>query len=1823
MFQNEELNEHLKTASSIHSNAAIIAEFNMNIAKNIENVGNYRFRPQSTLVEDQEYSVLSNTYVQNDAAYLGATDADVLIDGGLADDNTPLTFVSQKEKERLLYSLEDCIGRFRPRSGINKLRYFSGKYTHHDNIDMADRPRYYMADKKDPFKYWTSYRTENGIERGVSRDVDGQYYIDDVAPFVVYKDQVPVNRIVIKMQTNIGTKQLGPFTNSFTAFADPFFGDANATVPRKWKIQYLSGNTWRDAVSFDETQTRADGSPIVGSDGYVQLSYGLIVPSGYETTFNILGEYASNDPLPDGVYQGDAYLVRTSDEDAGSHFVWNGSEYEVYPAVYGWYLDTDSVSSTTQFVRKLVDAPTYRNPVDLNLEYREFQYIRGIRVVAETMNIDDCTFDLIEISSRLAVDMSDMVQSFSINKTASDLGISGMPVGQLLASTGSISIFDADDAFNENNILTVENQKGSVIAGYLSKSIQFKIYEKIGNIPSSNGALGTYYVPIKTMYSEEFPVINKEDRSASINLRDLFFYFESLTAPEILVQNVSVSYAVSLLLDSIGFTNYTFRRIPGETELIIPNFFIAPDQSVAQVLQSIAVATQTAMFFDEYNNFIMMSRNYMLPSNDERAIDTSLIGTKDFDDTGVIQNESSNSELANIMLASETTNNIFNDGKISYTNRYIQRSYSSIKQASLIDRDKSWIYKPVLLWEVAGSEITKSINDDSGSQSTYMLSAIPLNSNLSSALPEVVEYQLVNNTMDLGEGIYWLSRYNGYFYANGEIIRYDAVEYSVPGVGNIWIQDNEEYQQYFSQIPFNGKMYPTGLIRIYAEPNFETINGVSRLKNGAVNKHGRGQFGTAITDHYAGLNTYWSNSDPVTSPVRGLDMRADYMFSFDADTVYSGVHSPSFAPLDITIRDEDLDGETVSLVSTIINHELAPGDPIVIDRSDPTLPLFDDDEESPEFLSGFVSSSLLSAKTFTVATTREDALNGFATYLWNDTTKDFQVKLVDEENKQEAAITVGDATQVTTTTAHNLTRDQRIFFSTTGQLPEGIVKNATYYVIDTTEYPITSASFYISASWRGEPVKTSGQQSGTHYVDTNITETVANATIIVPDATKIKVGSVVSMVSGPGRLTTNTRVTAVHLATQQKKNIQSITVGDPGEIRSFFHGLEDDDKIFFDTTGTLPTQLLKNVPYYVIKTSESTFNVSTFRGGPAIPTLSGPVTGLAWFIRDIADTDRITIDPPAEIELTRNYRDVNNVPVANNIRAIDTIDTTTGKAGWSESNNELARKTTRNSVIKNFLAKSSFEEVDINRMYTTQTGTIQSSALVMNGPSFGISNNPLDFVSYAYKPLAEQQKRFTHFGTRMRIIGRVNTAENSQTPLGTMPYYLNTDPEADEQVSIAGSSGGLGILINPETNNGYFLELIALTDTNLNRYSSSDSIHNIIFYKTVRNAADGTDNSSKAVPIKLWGGLTQILTDDGNFTGQYRMATEEKPTVYDVAVEYIDEGTIRKFFIYLNNQIVAVVEDDDPLEIHNNMALFVRGSSRIMFENVYALANNYSQNTIEALSTPINEAFGKKEIRVDESFRKYAMSGIVQETYLANLDPSQPPKYNIYYEEFGTIMREVAYMNVKYDKAYPALYAQISPTFNSIKGYTVSGFRAGSYGAEFLIFNNTDTALSLDETTGNYLRIQGVTFTQQSTDELSVDEYFAELSDFSQVDYESEATIGSIVRVKQEKDDIRNSRVTYGRNEFSLESPYIQNRDSAYSLMKWMISKIMKPRKSVGLKVFAMPTLQLGDIVNIQYKDKNNIDQIAPETTRFVVYSIDYSNSGQGPEMTVYLSEVA
>jgi len=1508
MFSDNDLINHLQTKNSIDVDSLIIAEWNQNDLLNLDNYGNYRFRPDSASVVYRslypEYDSQDNSNV-----YTNALDSNYISQYKTEDPNEPLTFYSGETSRELYYSLKDCIKPFRPRSGINKILYFGESNINNtkfvDSIRSGKRPRYYFCSRFDKFKYWNSYRKENGQEFGISSQAatfftagDPSYKINDCVPFIAYKSQVATNRIVIKMQTNLADSTAvgingeflvpGTIRTNNNLVTDPLQDITKSSVPKRWKIQYLdANNNWIDAVGFNENSTRRDGSRIVPWDGHVEIYYGVKIPEQFKTNFHLYQYLDTVEQLPDtsiynsglSVKDGDAYILGSSTSQQGTLYVWSqeDEEWKTYNVEYGFSLLEEDDTKRIGLIKKILN-PDYFNIGSGDI-YRDFVFIKGIRVVVETMYAPNKPFELIEVSPRLKVDITNYVLDYEINKNlmATDFGL---PVGGLVASTGGVNLSNHDGVFTELNVFNSATRSGSIISNNLKPQIKFDFYESILDV---NGY--DKFIPLKTFYSENAAVATSGIQDVSLNLRDAYFILESNNATSIFLQNSTLTKAVALLLDNIGFSNYVFKNINTANDPVIPFFFVEPDASVAGVLQRLAQATQTAMFFDEYNNFVIMPKEYLMPDvsvrDDNSAISQRLI---------TLYGQKTDNIVPNIETIAGFETKILNDGQINYTTRYIQREVSKLEQASLSLNERTYGYKSSILWELGDQQEARTINQPTGNVG-YALGAVPLGTSLGSAVPTVVNNQIINNTIDVGESAFWLPRFQGYLFANGEIIRYDAQQYQVDSPsasatnGLVWISNNNEYQKYFSKLVFNGKMILTGLLRIYTEPyyenasgsNFENLEENVRYKNGEVRSHGRGQFGTIVANHSAGLNSYWQNSNNRKS------------FRMDSGNIFSTV---------------------------------------------PT-----------EFLSyGAVSASAPPS----------------AYPLGNDTA-----------SQNQSLIT-------------------------------------------------SKIANFMKQSARSEGFASYNQQ---------------------------------------------------------------------------------------DVAGIQSSALIFNGPY-------------------PVPALSDPKYSL-----------------------------------------------------------------------------------------TELSSTIDR-----------------DLLSYVYKDLDTD---YRHVGTRMRIIGKRKN-DKTQSSLNSMDLFKIDESVGDINLkTLSGGAGGIGYMIDPSTNSGYYLEIASMSEDILAYYGSTASapsvsgsvsldkvIENIIFYKVERTpySTQVSGKTNIAVPKKLWGSIARILVDEGKFVGSDRLTSQDIP-VYDLSLD----ADIRRnsngiykidFSIYLNNRLIGKVSDDNPLQMPSGglkTCLFTRGSTKCMFENIYALKNIKEEDV--SVSNKV-----KNTISV-ESLRKYSLPAVIQNTFLSSISAETKPTVDFYFEEFGTILRECAYFNIKYDQAYPALIAKIVPPFTAEKSYQISGFLPGSYGAEFLIFNTTDKAIDLSESSSNRIMIQGITFTQNISNVLTVDDYFKELSNFSDPVVSSNNLIVSPGRSEKIYDSIKNSRSVYGNKAFSLNSVYIQNEDSAKDVMKWILDKTIRPRKVFEIDTFGTAHIQLGDIVKINFDLPEGVKMV-DENKKFVVISAQYGRSSSNVKSQLRVMEV-
>jgi hypothetical protein len=311
----------------------------------------------------------------------------------------------------------------------------------------------------------------------------------------------------------------------------------------------------------------------------------------------------------------------------------------------------------------------------------EFKLIKGIRFVVHKMSIVKATttnqfnvkketfypaaIELVEISPRLEVNLSEYTEDFSFDSRLGDTTNFGLPVGSIVASTGSLSLSNEDGIFLFSGKLSKLNM--------LSPDVKFMFYQIINSDGTDKA------IPLKVLYSNRWDI--SEDYSVSISLEDGFKFLRETSAPDILLHSQigqPLSIVILFLLDNAGITNYQFKKSDNDADsedTLIRSFFSKREQTVAEVLEELAIATQCSMYFDAIGKFNVLTKERLTKKVPRRQSGSATTGTdfwmildEDYTgDTGNVSEYSSvSSYTANVVSYSETQLNPTTDGDIVY-----------------------------------------------------------------------------------------------------------------------------------------------------------------------------------------------------------------------------------------------------------------------------------------------------------------------------------------------------------------------------------------------------------------------------------------------------------------------------------------------------------------------------------------------------------------------------------------------------------------------------------------------------------------------------------------------------------------------------------------------------------------------------------------------------------------------------------------------------------------------------------------------------------------------------------------------------------------------------------------------------------------------------------------------------------------------------------------------------------------------------------------------------------------------------------------------------
>jgi hypothetical protein len=239
----------------------------------------------------------------------------------------------------------------------------------------------------------------------------------------------------------------------------------------------------------------------------------------------------------------------------------------------------------------------------------DVEQIKGIRFSAQKMSVTNATLDIIEISPRLVVDMTQYTSAFSMSTSIGDDTL-GLPVGSVVSTKGRISFFNDDNLVSNKNI-------DSKLYGILKPNVKFTILNQI-----TDSLNATYYVPIKVMYSNSWN--ENSDWSTEVELEDYMKFLNDLQAPDMLLGSTNGFYGssvIKILLDNVGFTRFNFIKTADTARYLHEDtrmdfFYCAKEQSLSEVLNDIAKSLQFSIFFDQYGNLTAMTKEAVAQKKD-------------------------------------------------------------------------------------------------------------------------------------------------------------------------------------------------------------------------------------------------------------------------------------------------------------------------------------------------------------------------------------------------------------------------------------------------------------------------------------------------------------------------------------------------------------------------------------------------------------------------------------------------------------------------------------------------------------------------------------------------------------------------------------------------------------------------------------------------------------------------------------------------------------------------------------------------------------------------------------------------------------------------------------------------------------------------------------------------------------------------------------------------------------------------------------------------------------------------------------------------------
>lgn len=207
-------------------------------------------------------------------------------------------------------------------------------------------------------------------------------------------------------------------------------------------------------------------------------------------------------------------------------------------------------------------------------------------------------FNLIEISARREVDITEYLISVSDEFDTSEVS-NLYPIGTLTSNGGSITL---SNIYTDNGVSKVGyfNNDNTPLKGLIQPNVEFDleyIYTIAGN---------EYPVQQFHLYGEDFTGQLSEE--VTVSLVDASKHLEAITPPAAMYEDMTVPQLFQRVLDISGFVDWVLDEDDRVVKHIIPVFWIDGEKNTWEILNDLATATQTAIYFDSFGKLQIKTR---------------------------------------------------------------------------------------------------------------------------------------------------------------------------------------------------------------------------------------------------------------------------------------------------------------------------------------------------------------------------------------------------------------------------------------------------------------------------------------------------------------------------------------------------------------------------------------------------------------------------------------------------------------------------------------------------------------------------------------------------------------------------------------------------------------------------------------------------------------------------------------------------------------------------------------------------------------------------------------------------------------------------------------------------------------------------------------------------------------------------------------------------------------------------------------------------------------------------------------------------------------